>query len=284
MPRTRQLIPVLLAALLLAPAGADAKSHAAISAEAQGTKWRLVVTLSGSAPPASARPRAVTVRAGRQAWKLAKPRARSGLGRWTTKAQSGRRGAAIRALVGKKVTVTIRTRQFTSRQRLAVAGPQPAAADEVLPVPGPAAPATPAPVAPQGKFARPASELTGMPAFEHFKQYFLNSVFTDCPAGWPSCAVEERYLHCQSGAWEYKRLTPVSGADVTTSGAYEITGASAHPDGSWDVDYMSKVGDSRGFYSWKVTADGVASGAYQGPGGVNQQTLGPMQWMSASPC
>ena len=35
-------------------------------------------------------------------------------------------------------------------------------------------------------FEKPSGELSGQPAFDHFKRYFLNSRFTDCPAGWPN--------------------------------------------------------------------------------------------------
>jgi hypothetical protein len=137
-------------------------------------------------------------------------------------------------------------------------------------------------------FAKPSGELTGNDAFNHFSRYFLNSRFTDCPAGWPNCAVEERYDHCSSGAWAYHRYTPTSGSDINSYGNYQVTGAVAHPDGSWGVEYHVYAYSTDTFYSWDVASNGTVLGRYWGPGTFPpdppSQNLGPLQWKQPTDC
>jgi hypothetical protein len=140
----------------------------------------------------------------------------------------------------------------------------------------------------QPLFAKPSGELTGQDAFNHFSRYFLNSRFTDCPAGWPNCAVEERYDHCSTGAWTYHRYTPTSGSDINSYGNYQVTGAVAHPDGSWGVEYHVYAYSTDTFYSWDVAADGTIVGRYWGPGNFPpsppNQNLGPLKWTQPTDC
>jgi hypothetical protein len=140
----------------------------------------------------------------------------------------------------------------------------------------------------QPLFAKPSGELTGQPAFDHFSRYFLNSRFTDCPAGWPNCAVEERYDQCSNYAWAYHRYTPTSGSDINSYGSYTVTGAVAHPDSSWGVEYIVDAYSTQSFYSWDIAADGTVTGRYWAPGNAppnppNQQ-LGPLRWQQPSDC
>jgi hypothetical protein len=141
---------------------------------------------------------------------------------------------------------------------------------------------------PQPLFEKPSGELTGQDAFNHFSRYFLNSRFTDCPAGWPACAVEERYDHCSSGAWAYHRYTPSSGSDINSYGTYQVTGAVAHADGSWLVEYHAYAYSTDTFYSWDVAADGTVIGRYWGPGNFPpnppNQNLGPLRWKQPTDC
>ncbi|HYN92139.1 MAG TPA: hypothetical protein VER75_09465 [Thermoleophilaceae bacterium] len=140
----------------------------------------------------------------------------------------------------------------------------------------------------QPLFEKPSGELIGQPAFDHFSRYFLNSRFTDCYNGWPACAVEERYDQCSSGAWAYHRYTPTSGADINSYGTYQVTGAVAHPDGSWGVEYKVFAYSTETFYSWDVAADGTVVGRYwrQGnfPPNPPDQNLGPLQWKQPTDC
>jgi hypothetical protein len=136
-------------------------------------------------------------------------------------------------------------------------------------------------------FAKPAGELTGDAAFAHIQRYFVNSRFTDCPAGWPACASEERYNHCagggRTGKQEYHRLTPTPGSNINSSGSYTVTQAAAHRDGSWDVQYMVDSSGIQTFYSWSVTADGTVTGTSTGPN-QQQYSLGPLRWQQPSGC
>lgn len=140
----------------------------------------------------------------------------------------------------------------------------------------------------QPLFEKPSGELTGLPAFNHFSRYFLNSRFTDCPAGWPACAVEERYDQCSNYSWAYHRYTPTSGADINSYGSYTVTGAAAHPDSSWQVEYVVHAYGNDSFYSWDVAPDGTVVGRYWAPGNAppnppNQQ-LGPLRWQQPTDC
>ena len=141
---------------------------------------------------------------------------------------------------------------------------------------------------PQPLFAKPSSELTGQAAFDHFSRYFLNSRFTDCPAGWPNCAVEERYDQCSNYSWAYHRYTPTSGSDINSYGGYTVTGAAAHPDSSWQVEYVVSAYGSESFYSWDIAADGTVVGRYWAPGNAPpnppSQQLGPLRWQQPSDC
>lgn len=142
--------------------------------------------------------------------------------------------------------------------------------------------------APQPLFAKPSGELSGQDAFNHFSRYFLNSRFTDCPAGWPNCAVEERYDHCSNYSWAYHRYTPTSGADINSYGSYGVTGAAAHPDSSWAVEYIVEAYGNQSFYSWDIAADGTAVGRYWAPGNgppnPPDQQLGPLRWQQPTDC
>ena len=134
-------------------------------------------------------------------------------------------------------------------------------------------------------FEKPSGELTGQPAYDHFSRYFLNSRFTDCYDGWPNCAVEERYDHCPNGTWVYHRYTPTSSADINSYGSYQVTGAAAHPDGSWGVEYQTSYGS---FYSWDIAANGAVQGRYWAPGnmppGAPNELLGPLQYKQPTDC
>lgn len=152
----------------------------------------------------------------------------------------------------------------------------------------PGGPGDPAPRDPAPLFERPSGELSGQPAFDHFSRYFLNSRFTDCPDGWPNCAVEERYDHCSNYSWAYHRYTPTSGSDINSYGSYTVTGAVAHPDGSWGVEYVVDAYQTQSFYSWDVAADGSVVGRYWAPGNgppnPPNQNLGPMRYKQPTDC
>ena len=62
-------------------------------------------------------------------------------------------------------------------------------------------------------FTAPGTDSTGNAAWEAVKGYFANSTLTDCPAGWPNCAVEQRYGYFENGTTWYCRLTSTSGSD-----------------------------------------------------------------------
>ena len=100
--------------------------------------------------------------------------------------------------------------------------------------------------------------------------------------------MEERYDHCTDGAWAYHRYTPTSGSDINSYGAYRVTGAVAHADGSWGVEYVVDAYGSQSFYSWDVAADGAVVGRYWAPGTAPpsppSQQLGPLRWQQPADC
>jgi hypothetical protein len=288
MTASRIAMPVALAILVMAPASAGAALTARTSIQTKSGVTRIAVTLSSPTRlSAASRPRAVSVRIGSRSYKLTRAGARAAavsLGTWRS---AGYRGTAAKRLVaaqGKSVKIKVTTRRGTRTISAKIAAAPVAPTPPTAPAP---APAPPAPGA-QPLFAKPPAEQTGQPAFDGFKRYFLDSRFTDCPPGWPACAVEERYNHCPDGSWEYHRLTPTSGSDINAYGSYQVTGAAYHVDGSWAVEYVVTT-SAQSFYSWRVAADGTVTGGYWAPGSAPppappSQQLGPLRWQQPARC
>ena len=275
-PLAALLAPLLLL-LCIPSAEAAVKARTSLVTEAGAT--RIVVALSSSKRlSARKRPRGVSVKSGRRTYKLKRARgsaAAVAYGTWRSKAYSGTAGARVMALAGKRVKVRIRSRAGTTTVRSKVAPPTTGGGG------GGGGGSTPL-------FAKPAGELTGQAAIDHFGRYFFDSRFTDCPAGWPNCAVEERYNHCPNFGWEYHRLTPTSGSDINSYGSYTVSGAAAHADGSWGVEYIVAAYGSQSFYSWNVSATGTVTGSYWAPGNAPpnppNEALGPLRWQQPAGC
>jgi hypothetical protein len=142
----------------------------------------------------------------------------------------------------------------------------------------PAAPPAPAPTPSSSLFEAPGRKLEGNDAKPFLEKYLINSTFTDCPAGWPNCAVEQRYSHT-SGGFYYCRLTSVSGADIVNGAKnYQVQNAVVEPDGSWTFNEQVENSGGSSFYEWHVATNGVVNGAYQFNGGATEQ-LGPLQYL-----
>lgn len=172
------------------------------------------------------------------------------------------KGKVLKTVVVKRNGRKVKVRRC---RKVRKAAPPPA------PVPTPA----PAP-GPQGLFEAPGRQLSGEEARPFLERYLANSTFTDCPAGWPNCAVEERYSHFSDGSFYYCRLTPTSGSDIRSSQTYQVQNAVVEADGSWSFNESVSGG---GFYEWRVAANGQVVGAYSFEGGAPQQ-LGPFQYVS----
>ncbi len=134
-------------------------------------------------------------------------------------------------------------------------------------------------------FSPPGHDITGTEAASAILPFLANSTFTDCPAGFPSCAVEERYGHFADGTMYYCRLTPGHGSDIINAGhAFQIIGADQKADGSWAATLKVVSYDALTYYTWTVTAAGVATALYWGPGSSPQsdpasQQIGPLRWV-----
>ena len=285
MSRSIAVVAVAVVSLLAAgPASAAVRATASVQSASGGKRLAVKVARKGSLS-ASQRPTAVSVKAGGRSYRLRRPNARKGLGIWRSKVYRGAAGDRLAALAGQRVSVVVRSRSGSRTLRTSVRGTAPAPPPTTPPAGGGGGTTTPPP--PSGPFEKPPGELSGDPAFAHISRYFANSRFTDCPPGWPACAVEERYNHCagggQAGNQEYHRLTPSSGSDIHSYGEYLVTGAAAHPDGSWGVEYKLFAYGNETFYSWNVAANGTVTGLYRGPGG-GQEQLGPLQWQQPSGC
>ena len=276
----RAALPAALALSLLAGAQASAAVRATASVQSASGGKRLAVKVARKGSLSAAqRPTAVSVKGGGATYRLRRPGA-SGLGTWRSKVYRGAAADRLATLPGQRVRVVVRSRSGTRTLRTTMRGTRPVQGG------GETTPVTQTP-AQTGPFQRPAGELSGEAAFAHIAPYFVDSRFTDCPAGWPACAVEERYNHCagggRTGNQEYHRLTPTSGSDIHSYGQYQVTGAVAHPDGSWGVEYYLFAYGTQTFYSWNVAANGAVTGVYTGPDG-GQQQLGPLQWQKPSGC
>jgi hypothetical protein len=255
-------LAVLLTALLAAPA------QAAVTATVSVSGSRFVVTVKGT------KAKAVTLVAAGKSYKLTK----SG-SKWRSK-----KLAAVPVIAGTTVRVKVRPqRGATKTVRVKVPAPQ-----------APPAPTPPAPTPPAGPpgapvlFPPPAAASTGDAAWNAIRGWAANSTFTDCPAGWPNCAVETRYSHHADGSQYYCYLTPVSDSDVRSPGEIiRISGAEHKADGSWGFEYyLSSYGNTT-FYSWTVTPQGTVTGNYWGPGrdpssGPPNQSIGPLQYVSGA--
>ena len=160
---------------------------------------------------------------------------------------------------------------------------------KIAPAPTPGAPTPGAPTTPGATdgppFAPPGKDLTGTPAANAILPFLANSTFTDCPLGiGAGCAVEERYGHFGDGTMYYCRLTPTAGSDIINSAhPFQIIGADQKADGSWAVTLKVDSYGQLVYYTWSVTAQGVANGLYWGPGKDPQSEapaqIPPLQWI-----
>jgi hypothetical protein len=255
-----------VAALAVTAQPAQAGISAKVSVATTADSARIVVVLrSSKAVPRRARPKAVSVVANGQKYRLSRARATAAavrLGTWRSKAFTGAAAETVKAIAGTAVKVKLRSRAGKRSLSTQVAGGAAPGGD-----PQPPAGVAPPPPGPQPLFPPPAAPSTGNQAYEAIKGYFADSRFTDCPAMWPNCAVEQRYSHFPNGDQYYCRLTPTSGSDINSYGQIlQISGAEQNADGSWGVEYyLSSYGNTT-FYSWRVAADGTVTGQYWGPG------------------
>ncbi len=255
---------MLLAMLVIAtPAQA-----AAVSAQVTVSGKRLVVTLKG------VKAKAVTLTAAGKSYKLSKSGAK-----WRSKPIAG-----VAGLAGTAVKIKVRTTKGATKTLSAtIPGGAPKVPGTTPPTPAPAP--APSPAGPAPLFPPPAAPLTGNAAFDAIKGFLADSRFTDCPAGWPSCAVEQRYSHFANGDQYYCRLTPTSGSDINSYGSIkQISGAEYAADGSWGIEYYLSSYGNTVFYSWTVSPYGVVNGRYWGPGrdpssGPPNENIGPLQWV-----
>jgi hypothetical protein len=285
----RRLALLVSATLLPAvlPATAQASLKASTSIQSSAGVTHIVVKLSSTTKLASRRrPRSVSVRAGAKTKTYALSRAHGAsvatvsLGTWRSAGFTGSAATAVLALQGKRVTVLVRTVGGTTTNLASTVpsggGSTGPGGPSGLTNPGTTSPAptNPAPTSPQPPFTPPGHQLTGIDAFNSISKYFLNSEFSDCPGGrYPiACAVENRYEHGSSGAWEYHRCQPSSGSDINAYDNLQVTGAEQEADGSWKIEYTVESG--KGFYHWEVSTSGAVNGYYIFNGGQPQQLTG----------
>ena len=147
------------------------------------------------------------------------------------------------------------------------------------PAPAPA----PGPAGPSGLFEAPGRTLEGEAAKPFLQKYLLNSRFTDCPSGWPSCGgFEDRYSHTADNTFYKCLLRPTSGSDVKSVGEYGVDNARVEPDGSWIFHERIAWYGYISAYEWKVAANGVVEGAYQSSEGGAIEKIGPLQYVAGA--
>ena len=282
----RLAIPIAcLLSLAFAPV-----AHGALRADATlqtiGERTHVEVALVSDATLTSrTKPNNVSVKAGKKTYKLKKQR--GGYANGGTWRSSGYKGAAaerLRKYVGKRIRVRVKTRSRTQNLStgltLPIADPGPGGGGSTGGGGGSTGGGggTTGGGGSTGPFEAPGRELSGEETRPFLERYFVNSRFTDCPAGWPACAVEERYTHCASGEQRYQRLTPSSGSDINSYGTYFNVNAVVHADGSWAVSYDLNSYGNTTHYDWETAKDGTTYGLYTGPSGA-QQRLGPLLWV-----
>ncbi len=150
-----------------------------------------------------------------------------------------------------------------------------------VPQPGNDTPAAPPPAA--GLFEAPGTTLEGEAAKPFLQKYLLNSRFTDCPVGWPSCGgFEDRYSHTADNTFYKCLLRPTSGSDVKSVGEYGIQNARIEADGSWIFQEVVSWYSELTAFEWRVATNGVVEGAAQGHPGETPQKIGPLQYVSGA--
>lgn len=140
--------------------------------------------------------------------------------------------------------------------------------------------AIPAP-GPTGIFEAPGKQLEGEAAKPFLTKYLLNSTFTDCPTGWPSCGgFEDRYSHSADNTFYKCLLRPTSGSDVKSVGEYGVDNARVEADGSWTFHEIISWYGYYSAYEWHVATNGVVEGAYQSTAGSGTpEKIGPLQYV-----
>jgi hypothetical protein len=221
--------------LLVSPASA-ASPKAAVNGD------RVVVKFTGK------RPSKVTMKVAGSKYRLK----RSGKV-WRTKTLSA---AQLTAITGATAKIIARIKGKTRTFSATVNGTTPTTL-----------PTTPGPGPAQPLFVAPGVDRTGSEAWEAVKGYFADSTLTDCTAGWPNCAVEERYAVFADGTHWYCRLTPTSGSDIRAVGSIaQIVGAEQKADGAWGVSFALNSYGNTTYYTHRVAANGSATLQYWGPG------------------
>ncbi len=249
---------VSVAGLLVSPAAAAGTSASIIS-----DGLRVDVTFTGKKPS-----KATLVVAG-ASYKLK----RSGKV-WRTKPLSA---AQIAAMSGQKarLKITVGGKKRTVRATVPATGTPPT---------NPTTPTTPTTPGTTPLFTAPGVDSTGNAAWEAVKGYFANSTLTDCPAGWPNCAVEERYGIFENGTQWYCRLTPTSQSDIrSVSSIIRPIGAEQKADGSWGVSYQVDSYGNLHHYTVRVAANGAATVQWWGsgvdPSGPPSEVKTGLVWM-----
>jgi hypothetical protein len=147
----------------------------------------------------------------------------------------------------------------------------------------PAQSPAPGPAGPSGIFEAPGRVLEGEAAKPFLTKYLLNSRFTDCPTGWPSCGgFEDRYSHTADNTFYKCLLRPTSGSDVKSVGEYGVDNARVEADGSWIFHERIAWYGYISAYEWKVSANGVVEGAYQSTEGGAIEKIGPLQYVAGA--
>jgi hypothetical protein len=144
----------------------------------------------------------------------------------------------------------------------------------------PGTPAQPPAPAPSGLFEAPGTKLEGEAAKPFLQKYLLNSTFTDCVTGWPSCGgFENRYSHSADNTFYKCLLRPTSGSDVKSVGEYGVQNARVEPDGSWIFQETVYWYGNYAAFEWSVSTTGIVNGAYQSTPGEAPEKIGPLQYV-----
>ncbi len=257
-----RLLITALIGLLALPAAASAKFAATASVATDGTGVRLVVVLSSSTPATGRKaPKSLSATVKGKALQLRKV-AGSGagptaFGTWRSSVQKGARATAVRALIGKRVPLTVRTAAATKRiQSVAATSGSGGAGGGGTGGSGTGTGGGSTPLF----TPLPSSNLTGTAAFNAISGFVANSTITDCPTGWPACGgFERRFGIWSNNAFYDCNLRPTSGSDVLFTGTIvQTTGANFNTDGSWAWSFVVL---STGGYYYAYRLDVGPSGA-----------------------
>lgn len=267
-PRTLALLLALTStACLVIADGAKAAVTTKTYTAKVGTKSRLVVNITSTKSfTRTTKPRGVKVKAGVATYTLTRAAGTAKTSRWQTPAS-----ATFNNFVGKHVSTIVRSlARTTTTSRTVTAPPSGGGGATSL-------------------FGHPGRELTGQPAWDYIKGYFLDSRFASDTGSYNHCAggqmgtIEGTTYPAWQGSFQ-RHGSAGNGTQTYRAVIQDGHNPTVHKDGSWRISFGIDPFSSNEGYLWDVAADGTVMGTYSPPNTARGVTLPPLKWQRGAGC